>query len=201
MNLLNTKIILSCIRVSVFIVFSFVHIHVKAFTVDMSRRQKDLKTLRLPASIQDQTVIPKTQNKTDETVSNDWASKVVAPSDPSQDIVILSTENGFVPETLKLKKGFTYKIHVVNVNEKDKNTSFVLDAFSQQHATYFGAKKTFSVSPQQDGVFSFLCPETAKQGKIVVFSDDGVKPIKKPKMIETTVRAPANSEPENSEGN
>jgi len=166
----------------------------------MSRRQKDLKTLRLPASIQDQTVVPKSKNQPETAdSSSDWAAKIVAPSDPTQDIVILSTENGFVPETLKLKKGFTYKIHVVNVNEKEKNTSFVLEAFSQQHATYFGNKKTFTVSPQQDGVFSFLCPETAKQGKIVVFSDDGIKPIKRNKNLDTTLRAPANSEQE-SEG-
>jgi plastocyanin domain-containing protein len=135
----------------------------------MTRRQKDLKTMRMPASIVDQ---PQKANET--MVSNFFESM-----DPTQEIVILNTNKGFIPGTLHLKKGRTYKIFVVNVNDKEKNTSFVLDAFSEHHATYFGEQKSFSISPKADGIFSFQCPETAQQGRIIVFSDD-LNPDRKP---------------------
>lgn len=93
-------------------------------------------------------------------------------SSPSQTLVILNTENGFVPDQLRLKKGVNYRIHVVNVNEKEKNVSFVLDAFSEHHATYFGKQKTFEISPKTEGIFSYQCPETAKQGRIVIYGDE-----------------------------
>jgi hypothetical protein len=59
------------------------------------------------------------------------------------------------------------------VNEKEKNVSFVLDSFSEHHATYYGKIKTFTIRPQKEGVFKFVSPETAAQGKLVVFPASG----------------------------
>jgi hypothetical protein len=85
------------------------------------------------------------------------------------EIVVLNTEKGFVPSTIRVKKGLAYQIHVVNVNEKDKNVSFVLDSFSEHHATFYGKIKTFVIRPQKEGVFKFVSPETSAQGKLVVY--------------------------------
>ncbi len=168
MNLLNSKTVKSFTRITLFILAFFTQVSVRAWEVDMTRRTKDLKTMRLPASITD-------QQKGDESlVSNFFQS-----TDPTQEIVIINTEKGFIPETVHLKKGQNYKIVIVNVNDKEKNTSFVLDSFSEHHATYFGQHKSFSISPKADGIFSFQCPETAQQGKIIVFSDD-INPNRKP---------------------
>jgi plastocyanin domain-containing protein len=139
---------------------------VKAWEVDFSRRQKDLKSLRLPASITDQQT-----DSTDKMVSNFFEAV-----EPTQEIVIMNTKKGFVPETIRLRKGQSYKIFVVNVNDKEKNTSFILDSFSEHHATYFGEEKSFNISPKADGIFSFQCPETAQQGRIIVTGDEGRKP-------------------------
>mgnify|MGYP001567023421 FL=1 len=62
--------------------------------------------------------------------------KLFQPTGPTQEIVILNTEQGFVPSTLRVREGAQYKIIVVNVNEKAKNVSFVLDSFSEHHATF-----------------------------------------------------------------
>lgn len=103
----------------------------------------------------------------------------------SQEIVILNTDKGFVPTTIRLKKGLAYQINVVNVNEKEKNVSFVLDSFSEHHATFYGKIKTFVVRPQKEGVFRFVSPETSAQGKLVVYPSGGNEP---------EVRAPASEE-------
>lgn len=86
----------------------------------------------------------------------------------SQDVVILNTEKGFVPKSLSLREGIKYKIHVVNVNEKEKNVSFIMSSFAQHHGTYYGQIKTFEVVPEKQGVYTYHCPETSLEGKIVV---------------------------------
>lgn len=162
MSLLSFKTVKRFTRISLFVFAFFVQVSVKAWTVDMSRRQKDLTSLKVPAQIIDE------KQSTDENLLTNFFQA----SEPTQDVVIMNTDGGFVPQTLHLKKGQNYRIHVVNVNGKEKNTSFVLDAFSEHHATYFGQQKTFNIAPKTDGIFSFQCPETAFQGKIIVFSDD-----------------------------
>lgn len=166
MSLLNFKTVKNFTRWTLFCLAFFTNVSVKAWEVDFSRRQKDLKSLRLPASITD-----KQQDPNEKMVNNFFESV-----EPTQEIVIMNTKTGFIPETVRLKKGYSYKIFVVNVNDKEKNTSFVLDSFSEHHATYFGEEKSFQISPKADGVFSFQCPETASQGKIIVTSDEGRKP-------------------------
>lgn len=143
-----------------FAVASFLQVTVKAWDVDLTRRKGDLQKFRGPATVE--------AEKKDKA----WLDSLFQPIEGvSQEIVILNTEKGFVPDTLKLKRGKTYKIHVVNVNDKEKNTSFVLDAFSEHHGTFFGQPKSFEISPKTDGVFSFLCPETSKQGRIIVYPE------------------------------
>lgn len=166
MNSLNFKTVKNFTRWTLFCLAFFTNVSVKAWEVDFSRRQKDLKSLRLPASITDQQT-----DSTDKMVSNFFEAV-----EPTQEIVIMNTKKGFVPETIRLRKGQSYKIFVVNVNDKEKNTSFILDSFSEHHATYFGEEKSFNISPKADGIFSFQCPETAQQGRIIVTGDEGRKP-------------------------
>jgi hypothetical protein len=133
-----------------------------AWEVDMSRRQLDFNRVtdsdRLPASV-----------TTDETKS--LFGQVFDSVEPSQDIVILNTEKGFVPDTVRVKKGNSYRFHIVNVNQKEKNISFVLDAFSEHHNTLYGQDRTFNLNPKVDGIFSYQCPETAFQGRVIVISN------------------------------
>jgi hypothetical protein len=98
------------------------------------------------------------------------------------DVVILNTEKGFVPSTIRVRKNGKYKVTVVNVNDKEKNVSFILDGFSEHHATYFGKTKTFFLEPKKEGVFSYQSPETAAEGKIIVFNP------------QITVRSPSSAE-------
>lgn len=88
--------------------------------------------------------------------------------DVAQEIVVLNTERGFVPSTIRVRRGLNYKINVVNVNERERNVSFVLDSFSEHHGTYYGKIKSFVIRPQKEGVYKFISPETSAQGKLVV---------------------------------
>jgi len=104
-----------------------------------------------------------------------------------QEVVILNTKNGFVPSTINVRQGYTYKINVVNVNEKEKNVSFVLDAFSEHHATYYGKIKSFHIEPKKQGVYSFQCPETSAQGNVVVYATSRKQqslPLRQPSNID-----------------
>ncbi len=159
MSFVNSKTVKICTSLVTALLITSV---ANAWEVDFSRRQVDFNKVtnedRLPASI-----------KEDQSVS--ILSGVFDSVEPTQDIVIMNTEKGFVPDTVRLKKGNNYRIHVVNVNGKEKNVSFVLDAFSEHHNTVFGEEKTFSVMPKTDGIFSYQCPETAVQGKFIIYSD------------------------------
>lgn len=97
---------------------------------------------------------------------------VFQSSDPAQEIVVLNTEKGFIPSQIRVRQGQNYKVYVVNVNEAEKNVSFVLDSFSEHHATYYGKIKSFMIHPQKEGVYRFMSPETSAQGKLVVVPDE-----------------------------
>lgn len=152
------------VRVCLFVALSFVQVTVKAWEIDLSRRKQDLQKLKghgpEPAQLSNKPMV----------------DGLFQSLEPTQEIVILHTDKGFIPETVRLRKGNNYRISIVNVNEKEKNTSFILDAFSEHHGTYFGQPKSFEISPKVEGVFSYQCPETAKQGKIVVLPDGDRKP-------------------------
>lgn len=111
--------------------------------------------------------------------SKGFLSSIFDSGEPVQDLVILHTEKGFVPSTVRVRKDGRYRIHVVNVNEQEKNVSFILDAFSEHHATYYGQVKVFTLEPKKEGTFSFQSPETSSEGRLIVFSP------------EITVRTPA----------
>lgn len=159
MSFVSSKIAQSCTKVLCLLLLSSV---ANAWEVDFSRRQVEFNKVknedRLPASVQE-----------DQSVN--ILSKVFDSVEPTQDIVIMNTDKGFVPEQVHLKKGGNYRVHIVNVNSKEKNVSFVLDAFSEHHNTVFGEQKTFFVNPKTDGIFSYQCPETAVQGKFIIYSD------------------------------
>jgi hypothetical protein len=131
--------------------------------VDLSRRTQETRStdLREPASADAPVVV--------DPPKSGFFGQLFESGEIAGEIVVLNTEKGFVPNTLRVKKGLAYQIHVVNVNEKDKNVSFVLDSFSEHHATFYGKIKTFTIRPQKEGVFKFVSPETSAQGKLVVF--------------------------------
>lgn len=164
MSLLNIRLVRSCTRAVLFILAFFVQVTVHAWDVDLSRRQKDLQNSVGPGVVAE----PKTPENP--------LQGYFEVSGPSQEVVIIQTENGFVPETIRLKKGSVYKLHVVNVNAKAKNVSFIMDAFAEHHGTFFGQDQTFVISPKSEGVFSFQCPETAKQGHLVIYGDEARQP-------------------------
>lgn len=173
-----------------FIVTSFVTITVHAeWTVDFSRRAKAIRETdlsraaegndfgprdRAPASVQSQAINPTVPSedigKKEEPAKGVFDTVFFDASEPVQELVILQTEKGFVPSTVRVRKNGRYKISVVNVNEKEKNVSFILDGFAEHHSTYFGKVKSFMLEPKKEGVFSFQSPETAAEGKLVVFN-------------------------------
>lgn len=143
--------------------------------VDFSRRMNETRNedLREPAS----TDVPQTAPTPNAPTANAVAPQpsffetIFQGNDVAQEIVVLNTEKGFVPSTIRVRKGLNYQIHVVNVNEKEKNVSFVLDSFSEHHATFYGKIKSFIVRPVKEGVYKFVSPETGAQGKLVVSPD------------------------------
>lgn len=162
---MKTQLLSNFGKTILFIVVSFMHVSVKAWDVDMSRRSTDMQRMKISGP----TNVDMTNRKVESRDGQSLLTGIFSSSlEPTQEVVILNTDKGFVPETLNLKAGQSYKIHVVNVNEKEKNASFILDAFSEHHGTFFGQPKTFEIAPRMEGIFSFQCPETAKQGRIVV---------------------------------
>ncbi|MCB0420941.1 MAG: cupredoxin domain-containing protein [Bdellovibrionales bacterium] len=146
--------------------------------VDFSRRTKELRKKDY--------VTPPTAKKDKSIFEHIFES-----SQPIQEVVLLNTERGFVPSSLSLRQGSTYKIHVVNVNKKSKNISFILNAFSEHHATYYGKVKSFVIQPKKDGVYSFQCPETSAQGRLVVIPHSMQKMPQPPGEVE--MRTPASA--------
>lgn len=126
-----------------------------AWEIDLSRRRRDVQK-------RDAT----TQAPPPET---GFLDNLLPVNPAAQEIVILATENGFVPKTVRVKKDVAYTIYVVNVNEKEKNVSFILDAFSEHHGTYFGKIKKFEITPKKEGIYSFYCPEASFEGRMVVY--------------------------------
>lgn len=175
-------VILSAILVVADLPFAFAE-----WKVDFSRRVKAQRQLELteaarpladgvarsPASV---TPVESIAEKEE---SKGLLSSIFDSSEPVQDVVILHTPKGFVPSTVRVRKNGRYRFHVVNVNEQEKNVSFILDAFSEHHATYYGQVKVFTLEPKKEGTYSFQSPETASEGQVIVFNP------------EITVRTPA----------
>jgi plastocyanin len=172
-----------------------------AWNVDFSRRQNSdssnspmARELNMPAAGMTADRAPASAPVPVE--SKTFMDKVIDGVVPTQDLVILNTEQGFVPSTLRVKEGSQYRIVVVNVNEKARNVSFVLDAFSEHHATFYGKIKTFTISPKKEGVYSYVSPETSAQGRLVVYPSAAMAPSAGPAVPTSSarVRAPASAE-------
>lgn len=146
--------IAAIIMVTIFVIDAY------SFDIDLSRRRRETG--------KKEGAVPAVQQKTD----GDYFLDLFNPTEPKQELVILNTDKGFIPAKVALRKGSRYTIHVVNVNDKEKNVSFILDSFSEHHSTFYGKIKSFEIKPAQEGVFSYQCPETSYEGKFVVFTPD-----------------------------
>jgi hypothetical protein len=143
--------------------------------IDFSRRQKDL------VELEKQQTVYQEEKKTILDMVTDRQS-------PMEDLVIINTQKGFQPEKVQVKRNQRYRVHVVNVNKDMKNVSFMMDAFSQHHGTYFGEEVVFEIEPRREGLFDFQCPETSAKGQFVVFASD--VPIESP-LESIELRRPA----------
>lgn len=137
--------------------------------VDFSRRQKDM--LRIERERQ----AAREEKKP-------FVKQVFEKDIPTEKVVLLNTEKGFLPQTLRLKMGQNYEVSVVNVNQQQKNVSFMLDAFQEHHGTYFGDVVQFEIQPKKEGLFKFFSPEVEHSGQVLVYAEkqklDAVPPIK-----------------------
>lgn len=135
------------------------------WTIDLSRRQKDMERLEKEALL----VKEKQQNPVEQ---------IFEKEQPKEEVVIANTEKGFVPAMIRLKKDQAYQVTVVNVNKARKNVSFMLDAFAEHHGTFFGDVVTFTVRPQKEGLYSYYCPEAEFTGKVLVYNpDENLQPV------------------------
>lgn len=169
MNLVNFKSVQLYINLVLFTFFFFAQVKIHAIEIDLSRRQTTptkIQNIRMPAS-----VFKNTAEVQDDSLL-DVMKNALNPITPSKEIVILNTEKGFVPDKVQVKIGESYTIHVVNINLKVKNTSFLMDSFTQSHNTSYGDMKNFIIAPKVEGVFSYQCPETGFQGKLVVIPEN-----------------------------
>jgi hypothetical protein len=140
------------------VLFALLATTANAWDIDLSRRRK---------------AVTATENTpTSKNAEPALFESILPAGQSSQELVILSTEQGFIPRTVRVKKDQTYTMYVVNVNEKEKNVSFILDAFSEHHGTYYGKIQKFEITPKKEGVYSFHCPETSQEGKVVVFTGE-----------------------------
>ncbi len=145
------------------------------WSIDFSRRQEDLMEL------EKQKEFYKEEKKS-------ILDMVTDRQEPRQDIVIIHTNEGYHPKRLQVKRNQRYRVHVVNVDKKNKNVSFMFDAFSQHHGTYFGDEVVFEIEPRKEGLFDFRCPETLAKGQMVVYASDA--PIESP-LESIKLRRPA----------
>lgn len=176
MNSVNFKTAKSFTRGFLFSFFFFAQVKIHAWEIDLSRRQTEptrIENQRMPSSSM---AAKKVEKSTDAEIM-EALKNAVNVIDISKDIVIVNTDAGFVPDVVQVKKGEAYKIHVVNLNMREKNISFLMDSFTQSHNTIYGNLKTFVIEPKVEGVFSYQCPETGVQGKLVVVPDTSVRRV------------------------
>ncbi len=140
------------------IIFSSVSL-LAEWKIDLSRRAREIGVDKYVE------VIPKEEKK--EVFQYYYSNK-----HPIQELVIMSTEKGFVPESVSLKAGVQYRIHLVNVNKQEQNTSFVMASFSQYHSMFYGRTKSFILHPKKEGIYKFESPETDYIGKLIVHSSE-----------------------------
>ena len=178
MNSANFKIAKNFIRGFLFSFCFFAQVHVHAFDLDLSRRQPEVIKPESTAATEPVVAAPaRPAEKSTDAEIVEALKNIINPAEVSREIVIVNTETGFVPEVVQVKKGEVYKIHVVNLNMKEKNISFLMDSFTQSHNTIYGNLRTFTIEPKVEGVFSYQCPETGVQGRLVVVPE--AAPVRK----------------------
>ena len=143
--------------------------------VDFSRRQQDLVDMEMKKEVY------KKEKKS-------FLNMVLDRESPIQDLVIIHKNKKFYPENVQIRTNQRYRVHVVNVDKENKNVSFMLDAFSQHHGTFFGEDKDFIIEPRREGMFQFQCPETSAKGNMVVRSSN--TPVDSP-LQKIELRQPA----------
>ncbi len=167
MSSVNFKIVKSFIRGFLFSFCFFAQVKVHALDIDLSRRQPEVAKPDVQQGVASPASAKRIEKSTDAEII-EALKNVINPAEVSKEIVILNTESGFIPDVVQVKKDEVYKIHIVNLNMKEKNTSFLMDSFTQSHNTVYGNLRTFTIEPKVEGVFSYQCPETGLQGKLVV---------------------------------
>lgn len=161
MSSVNSKTVSLFIKIAI---TGLVFIPAFAWEVDMSRRQLDFDR------VTDQNRLPASTHTSTQPVLD--LGSLILPSLPVQDIVILNTDKGFVPDKVHVRKGESYRIHLVNTNSEKKNVSFILDGFAESHSTPYAKEKTFELKPQKAGEYSFHCPETSFKGSVIVVESE-----------------------------
>lgn len=162
MNSANSKTVKLFIKI---VPFVFVTAQVQAWEVDLSRRKTDFDR------ITDQNRLPASQT-TSEMPMGFKIEELIPSTQATQDIVILNTDKGFIPEKVVVRKGEAYTIHLVNVHSEKKNISFILDDFAESHNTPFAKEKQFELKPKKSGEYSFHCPETSFHGRLIVIDTE-----------------------------
>lgn len=152
--------------------------------LDLSRRQDFMSKPTQMGAINSISTEPSIESE-NSSGSMNMIDRVFESTLPTQDIVIINTEQGFIPTIVRVKEGARYRLVIVNVNEKARNVSFVMDSFSEHHATFYGKAKSFYINPKKEGVYTFISPETSAQGRLVVYPA--------PAATTTEMRAPANA--------
>ncbi len=149
-----------------------------AFEIDWSRREKYLNHNKpVDGTFSDPTIIAPEKTVEPQNIQPmaQTTEQVTLDYGPAQDVVVLNTDKGFVPKSLSLRAGVKYRLTVVNVNEKEKNVSFIMSAFSKYEGTYFGQMKTFEIIPSKEGVYTYECPETSQEGRVVVVPNSSMR--------------------------
>lgn len=177
MNSVNSKSVKSFtkqfMKGFLFAFFFFGQVKINAQEAEIAPPQTESRIVAPTQSMIARPSGPSVKQKNDELAQA--IRRAVQPTEPTKEIVILNTEAGFVPKQVRVKKGEAYKVHVVNLNMREKNVSFLMDSFSQSHNTIFGVKKTFNIEPQVEGVYSYQCPETGVQGQLIVVKDAAIE--------------------------
>ena len=124
--------------------------------IGLSKTQ-DKKNSRLPA----QTHSPQSANRQ----PNQGVSRILSRGG---EVVIVLTEQGFVPQKLMLERGKIYDVYLVNINEKMKLSSFFIDEFGVQGSLPHAQMRKISLTPKVSGEFFILSPESGALVQILV---------------------------------
>ncbi len=140
------------------------------WTIDFSRRESQMRSWVSDSNLNNsQTSQGQDESMAQNASGANFLDGVVDTTLPTQDIVILNTDQGFIPSKVRVREGQQYRIVVVNVNKKERNASFIMDAFNEHDATFYGKLKSFYIHPKKDGVYSYESPETSMQGELIVY--------------------------------